>query len=73
MGVIIKERKRYTKPHAFYDGDYKRMEKEKFVAPGWNTYADSPYAEYERRVRQYGDYNTTDNSGNNRESKNRDM
>ena len=50
MGVIIKERKRYTKPHAFYDGDYKRMEKDKFVAPGWNRYKDSPYAEYKRRV-----------------------
>ena len=50
MGVIIKERKRYAKPHAFYDGDYKRMEKDKFVAPGWNRYKDSPYAEYKRRV-----------------------
>ena len=50
MGVIIKERRRYTKPHAFYDGDYKRMEKDKFVAPGWNRYKDSPYAEYKRRV-----------------------
>lgn len=50
MGVIVKERKRYTKPHAFYDGDYKRMEKDKFVAPGWNRYKDSPYAEYKRRV-----------------------
>ena len=50
MGVIVKEMKRSSKSHAFYDGDLKRMERSGFRAKGWNTYADSPYAEYKRRL-----------------------
>lgn len=60
MGVIVKELKRSSKSHAFYDGDLKRMERSGFRAKGWMKYSDSPYKDYERRVRQYGDHNTTD-------------
>lgn len=53
MGVIVKEMKRSSKSHAFYDGDLKRMERSGFRAKGWNTYADSPYAEYQRRLAEH--------------------
>lgn len=54
------ERPRAKGHHAFYDQDYKRMERQGFKPIGWTDYHSSPYAEYERRVRQYGDHNTTD-------------
>ena len=47
------ERPRVKGHHAFYDQDYKRMERSGFRAKGWNTYADSPYAEYERRLAEH--------------------
>ena len=48
------ERPRAKGHHAFYDQDYKRMERQGFKPIGWTDYHSSPYAEYERRVRQYG-------------------
>lgn len=48
--MIINERKKPSVPRAFYDGDYKRMEKSDFVPSGWRTYQESPYAEYKRRL-----------------------
>lgn len=47
------ERPRVKGHHAFYDQDYKRMERQGFKPKGWTDYRSSPYAEYERRVRQY--------------------
>lgn len=58
----IAQRPRPKGPHAFYDQDFKRMERQGFRHKGWLKYSDSPYKDYERRVRQYGDHNTTDNS-----------
>lgn len=46
------ERPRVKGHHAFYDQDYKRMERQGFKPIGWTDYHSSPYAEYERRVRQ---------------------
>ena len=62
MGVIVKEMKRSSKSHAFYDGDLKRMERSGFRAKGWNTYADSPYAEYKRRLAGHEKTSNKDNS-----------
>ena len=63
MGVIVKELKRSSKSHAFYDGDLKRMERSGFRAKGWNTYADSPYAEYTRRIAGHEKTSNEDNAG----------
>lgn len=60
----IAQRTRPKGPHAFYDQDYKRMERQGFKPIGWTNYHNSPYAEYERRVRQYGDSKRTDPEGN---------
>jgi len=60
----IAQRTRPKGPHSFYDQDYKRMEKQGFKHKGWNEYSDSPYAEYERRVRQYGNSKRTDPEDN---------
>ena len=44
------ERPRVKGHHAFYDQDYKRMERQGFKPIGWTDYHSSPYAEYERRI-----------------------
>lgn len=60
----IAQRTRPKGPHTFYDQDYKRMERQGFKPIGWTDYHSSPYAEYERRVRQYGNSKRTDPEGN---------
>ncbi len=60
----IAQRTRPTGHHAFYDQDYKRMERQGFKTKGWTDYHSSPYAEYGRRVRLYGNSKRTDPEGN---------
>ena len=47
------ERPRPKGHHAFYDQDYKRMERQGFKHKGWNNYHESPYAEYKRRLAEH--------------------
>lgn len=56
------ERPRPKGHHAFYDNELKRMERQGFKPIGWTDYHSSPYAEYERRVRQYEREHINDSS-----------
>ena len=47
------ERPRPKGHHAFYDQDYKRMERQGFKPIGWTDYHSSPYAEYQRRLAEH--------------------
>lgn len=61
----VAQRTRPKGPHTFYDQDYKRMERSGFRAKGWNTYSDSPYAEYTRRLAEH-ETQDENNTGTNR-------
>ena len=65
------ERPRVKGHHAFYDQDYKRMERQGFKPIGWTDYHSSPYAEYERRVKNAIHTRSEDNKADNRTEKNR--
>jgi len=45
----IPRTKKETK--TFYDHDLKKMSEQGFKPPGWMKYDDSPYREYQRRLK----------------------